>query len=417
MLWYDGPALLEYLEQVDVSQLDREQSFILPIQRVCRPDHRFRGFQGQILSGEITVGQQITVRPSGEQARVIAILEGDRRVQHSAEGHPVTLQLDSEIDVSRGCVLEAGNSLTLGSMFTATLLWMDDLPLTEGKSYWLKLGTQQMPATVMRIRYRVDINSGTEVHAENVYKNEIAFCEVVTGNKIVFTPFAKSRDLGALILIDRVSNQTAACGVITQGMDRENNLFWQETDVTRALREQHMGQCAATIWLTGLSGSGKSTIANELEKRLFAMGKYTMLLDGDNVRMGLNKNLGFTQQDRIENIRRIAEVSKLMNDAGLIVITSFISPFRQDRHRAGEIIGDGFVEVYINTPLEECERRDAKGLYKAARAGKIPNFTGITSPYEEPESPHLVVETVGRTVEECAEQIIQYLKNNREETL
>lgn len=417
MPWYGGPALLEYLEQVDVTERQGERHFILPIQRVCRPDRSFRGFQGQILSGEIAVGQQVTVRPSGEQARVTSILEGDRRVRRSSEGHPVTVQLDSEIDISRGCVLETGDSLTLGSMFTATLLWMDDLPLTEGKSYWLKLGTQQVPATVMRIRYRVDINSGDEVRAENVYKNEIAFCEMVTGSKIVFAPFEQNRDLGALILIDRVSNQTAACGVIAQGMDRENNLFWQETDVTRSLREQHMGQRAVTIWLTGLSGSGKSTIANELEKRLFAMGKYTMLLDGDNVRMGLNKNLGFTQQDRIENIRRIAEVSKLMNDAGLIVITSFISPFRQDRQRAGEIIGDGFVEVYVNTPLEECERRDAKGLYKAARAGKIPNFTGITSPYEPPEHPHLVVETVERTVEACAEEIIRYLRANYEDTL
>ena len=417
MPWYSGPALLEYLEQVDVTERQGERHFILPIQRVCRPDRSFRGFQGQILSGEIAVGQQVTVRPSGEQARVTSILEGDRRVRRSSEGHPVTVQLDSEIDISRGCVLETGDSLTLGSMFTATLLWMDDLPLTEGKSYWLKLGTQQVPATVMRIRYRVDINSGDEVRAENVYKNEIAFCEMVTGSKIVFAPFEQNRDLGALILIDRMSNQTAACGVIAQGMDRENNLFWQETDVTRSLREQHMGQRAVTIWLTGLSGSGKSTIANELEKRLFAMGKYTMLLDGDNVRMGLNKNLGFTQQDRIENIRRIAEVSKLMNDAGLIVITSFISPFRQDRQRAGEIIGDGFVEVYVNTPLEECERRDAKGLYKAARAGKIPNFTGITSPYEPPEHPCLVVETVERTVEACAEEIIRYLRANYEDTL
>lgn len=411
MTWYTGPSLLQYLETVDVSEEDANTGFVMPVQRVCRPNHEFRGFQGQISSGSIAVGDTVTVLPSGEQAKVAAILQGLNHVERSTKGYGVTIQLDSEIDVSRGCVLVKDSALTVGTMFTSSILWMDDTSLTAGKSFLLKLGTLQVPATVMSILHKVDVNSGEAVEAESITKNEIAHCEISVGSRMVFDEFSNNRELGALILIDRVTNMTSACGVVLHELNQENNLTWQNMDITRELRQSHLNQKAFTIWMTGLSGAGKSTIANELEKRLFAMGKHTMLLDGDNVRIGLNRNLGFSQQDRIENIRRIAEVSKLMNDAGLIVITSFISPYRADRRNARKIIGDSFAEVYVSTPLEECERRDVKGLYKAAKEGKISDFTGITSPYEVPEKPDVVVDTCQFTVEECVSRVLEELKD------
>lgn len=411
MLWYDGPSLLQYLENIDISEAERQNGFSMSVQRVCRPNRQFRGFQGQISTGKIAVGDEITVYPSKETSRVKAIFNGDRPVEEIGAGHGVTIQLDTEIDVSRGSVLTKDYDILLNTMFAASILWMDDVPLTAGRTFWLKLGTQIVPATVMSIKYKIDINTGAEVYSENIYKNEIAACEISVGSNVVFDEFSKNRDMGSLILIDRVTNATAACGVVIHEINRRKNLFWHDMDISRELRQEHLGQKAFTLWLTGLSGAGKSTIANELEKRLFAMGKHTMLLDGDNVRIGLNKNLGFSHKDRIENIRRVAEVSKLMNDAGLIVLTSFISPYRQDRQNAREIVGDCFVELYVNTPLEECERRDVKGLYHAARSGKIAEFTGITSPYEEPEHAEIVVETVNRTVEECVDDIIEQLKD------
>ncbi|MDD6213386.1 MAG: adenylyl-sulfate kinase [Clostridiales bacterium] len=411
MLWYTGPTLLEYLETVNVKKETDQQGFCLPIQRVCRPNHTFRGFQGQISTGEVHVGDKVKVLPSGEQASVRSILQGDQQVESSSAGRAVTIQLDAEIDVSRGSVLVRDYEMEINSMFVANILWMDDTSLTAGKSFWLKLGTQQVPATVMSIRNKVDIHTGAEVYAENIYKNEIATCEISVGSRIVFDEFARNEDMGALILIDRVTNMTSACGVIAYSMRRSNNLTWHNMDITKELRQEHLGQKAATLWFTGLSGAGKSVIANELEKRLFAMGKHTMLLDGDNVRIGLNKNLGFSQKDRIENIRRTAEVAKLMNDAGLIVLTSFISPYRQDRRNARDIIGDNFIEIYISTPLEECERRDVKGLYKKARAGQIAEFTGITSQYEVPENPEIVVNTLDYSVEECVDLILDKIKD------
>lgn len=410
MPWYHKKTLLEHLEQVDVSEKDELQGFSLPVQRVCRPNYSFRGFQGQISSGEVSVGDSVTVMPSGESAKVIRIFDGDKEVEKSSRGHAVTIQLDTEIDVSRGCVLERDYELRIGTMLGVSLLWMDDNSLVAGRNFWMKIGTQMIPATVMKIKYRIDVNSGDEVYADAIYKNEIAFCEVSVGSKIVFDRFENNRELGSLILIDRVTNMTSACGTVMFSLKRGDNLTWQNTDITRELRESQLGQKAVTIWMTGLSGSGKSTLANEVEKRLFAIGKHTMLLDGDNIRMGLNKNLGFKEADRIENIRRIAEVSKLMNDAGIIVLTAFISPYRQDRRNAKEIIGDGFLEVYVSTPIEECEKRDVKGLYKKARKGEIPNFTGITSAYEEPENPDIVVDTSKHTLEECAELVLKGLE-------
>lgn len=411
MPWYTGKTLLDYMETINVKENPAETGFTMPVQRVCRPNHTFRGFQGQIESGSVSVGDAIKVLPSGESAKVTLIYEGDKEVQTSATGHAVTIQLDTEIDVSRGCVLIRDTSLNVNSMFAATLLWMDDVKLLPGRNFLLKLGTQSVPATIMKIRYKIDVNTGEEVYADAIYKNEIALCEISTASKLVFDEFEKNNALGSLILIDRVSHMTSACGIVEHTLNRENQLTWHNMDITRSFREEQLGQTAKTIWFTGLSGSGKSTLANELEKRLAAMGKHTMLLDGDNVRMGLNRNLGFREADRIENIRRIAEVSKLMNDAGLIVLTSFISPFAQDRQNAREIIGDAFMEVYVSTPMEECERRDVKGLYKKARNGELDHFTGVTSPYEVPQHADVVVDTSKFSVEACVDQILEQLKN------
>ena len=411
MPWYTGKTLLDYLETINVKENPAETGFTMPVQRVCRPNHTFRGFQGQIESGSVSVGDAIKVLPSGESAKVTLIYEGDKEVQTSATGHAVTIQLDTEIDVSRGCVLIRDTSLNVNSMFAATLLWMDDVKLLPGRNFLLKLGTQSVPATIMKIRYKMDVNTGEEVYADAIYKNEIALCEISTASKLVFDEFEKNNALGSLILIDRVSHMTSACGIVEHTLNRENQLTWHNMDITRSFREEQLGQTAKTIWFTGLSGSGKSTLANELEKRLAAMGKHTMLLDGDTVRMGLNRNLGFREADRIENIRRIAEVSKLMNDAGLIVLTSFISPFAQDRQNAREIIGDAFMEVYVSTPMEECERRDVKGLYKKARNGELDHFTGVTSPYEVPQHADVVIDTSKFSVEACVDQILEQLKN------
>lgn len=409
MPWYTEAPLLTYLENIDIGEQNIARDFTMPVQRVCRPDHTFRGFQGQIENGQIAVGDEITVLPSHESSHVRSILQGDRTVESSSAGYAVTIQLDTEIDVSRGCVLVNGGNPKVNKLFSATLLWMDDARLVTGKSYLMKAGTQKIPVTVLNIRHKIDVNSGQEVPAEVIYKNEIASCDISAASDIVFDTFELNKALGSLILIDRVSHMTSACGIITRSLDRGTNLTWQSTDITRSFRENQLGQHARTIWFTGLSGSGKSVLANAIEKRLAAAGKHTMLLDGDNIRMGLNRNLGFSETDRIENIRRIAEVAKLMNDAGLLVLTSFISPYARDRRTAKEIIGDDFIEVYVSTPIEECERRDIKGLYAAARAGKIEQFTGISSPYEVPEHPDITIDTTGKDVDETADALLKQL--------
>ena len=409
MAWYKGAPLLAWLEDVDVEADGAgERGLTMPVQRVCRPDHTFRGFQGQVESGRVQVGDELEVLPSGERARVKGILDAGREVQESEAGHAVTVTLDRELDVSRGCVLVRGAGAKTANLLRAKILWMDDTRLVAGKNYLVKLGTRQLPATVMNIKCKVDVNTGDELYAKEIYKNEIAVCDISIAEKIVLDEFARNQALGSLILIDRITNMTSACGVVLYPLRRSDNLTWHDMDVTREFRAQQLGQSPKTFWLTGLSGAGKSTLANELEKRLVAAGKHTMLLDGDNVRMGLNRNLGFTEADRIENIRRIAEVAKLMNDAGLIVITSFISPYVRDRRKAREIIGaDSFVEVYVSTPLAECERRDVKGLYAQARAGQIPNFTGISSPYEAPEHPDVCIDTSAAPLDECVDALME----------
>lgn len=423
MAWFQGSPLLEYLEQVDVGDKNAEEGFILSVQRVVRTrigtdgsdtakmPVDFRGFQGQVESGNIRIGDEITILPSGEKAGVKEIFTADKKSESAVLGQPVTLRLDREADASRGCVLVKNAETEVSSMCTAVLLWMDEIPLTAGKNYYIKLGTKMLPASVMKIKYKIDIDTGRSVPAENLEKNGIACCDLVFSEKTVFTSFKKNKALGGFLLIDRVSNLTAACGVIEHSLRRSDNLSFQKTDIGRKERAEQKGQKPKTFWFTGLSGSGKTTLANEIEKRLFHMGKHTMLLDGDNVRMGLNQNLGFKEADRRENIRRTAEAAKLLNDGGLIVLAAFISPFAQDRENARRIIGEeDFVEIYISTSLEECERRDAKGLYRKARAGEIPNFTGIGSPYEAPEAPDIVIDTEKGSLLEHADYLMEQLK-------
>lgn len=411
MQWYQGSTLLEYLENIDVECENSVSGFVLPVQRVCRPNHTFRGFQGQVESGEIRLGDEILALPGREKAAVKSILAAGREAGQAQKGQAVTISLDREIDISRGCVLTKDAELSVGRMFMATMLWMDDVPLTQGKNFLLKIGTKVVPAAVMNIKYSMDIHTGDHLAATKLYKNEIGVCDIAAVEEVVFDTFQNHNGVGCFILIDRMTNMTSACGVVEHSLRRSENIVWQKLDITREIRAGKMGQSPVTLWFTGLSGSGKSALANEVEKRLSAGGRYTMLLDGDNVRLGLNKNLGFKAEDRIENIRRIAEVAKLMNDAGLIVLTAFISPFADDRRRAREIIGEGsFVEIYVSTPLQECERRDVKGLYKKARDGRLPNFTGISSPYEAPENADITVDTSRLSLEASADHIIKALE-------
>lgn len=325
-------------------------------------------------------------------------------------GWPVSVSFHQEVDVSRGCVLVKDFTGMVSNLFSARLLWLDDEPLIPGKNFRVEIGTKTVPGTVMSVKYKIDIDNGNHVPADIIYKNEIADCQISLSEKVVLNKFEECEILGGFILIDRVSNMTSACGVIQQGIRRLNNLVWQETDVDRQMRAAQKGQKPRTLWFTGLSGSGKSSLANALEKQLLALGKHTMLLDGDNVRIGLCRNLGFTHQDRIENIRRVAEVARLMNDADLIVLTAFISPYIQDRENARNIIGEGFVEIYVSTPLEVCERRDVKGLYRKVRKGEISDFTGISSVYEPPVKPEIRIDTSRCTLDEAVEQIINWLR-------
>lgn len=411
MSWYadsEGGALLPYLETVDVDRSRDGDGFLLPIQRVSRPHSSFRGFQGEVAAGRISLGDEIIVLPSREKAAVSRILVAGEEREEAREGQSISLCLSREVDVSRGCVLVQHKELEVGSMFVADILWMDEEHLTAGRQFWCKIGTKTTPATVLRIKYRLDVQTGKRLAANNLEKNGIGACEISLSEKTVFSTFEENHTLGGFILIDRISYNTAACGMIRHDLRREHYLTWQMTDINREIRAKDLGQQPKTLWFTGLSGSGKSTLANGLEKALRSRGLHTMILDGDNVRMGLNRNLGFTEQDRVENIRRIAEVAKLMNDAGLIVLTAVISPYLADRQQAREIIGESdFIEIYVKTSLEICESRDVKGLYKKARQGFIPNFTGVSAPYEPPLKPEIVIDTEGRRLEESVAELLK----------
>lgn len=410
MQWYTGKPLLRYLEELDVTTNETSKAFLMPVQRVSRPHADFRGFQGQVVQGELRIGDEITLLPSKEKANIRQLFITDKEVTKINAGQAVTIVLDREADISRGCVITQDSHLSTGRLFRAELLWMDDSRLVEGREYLLKLGTKIIPAIIMKIHYKIDVNTGDHTPSNAGYKNDILNCDLRLSEKIVYNDFDHCHELGRFILINRVSHMTSACGVIRHSLRRSDNLTWQQLDVTRKIRANQKSQEPKTLWFTGLSGAGKSAIANALEKALVSLGKHTMILDGDNIRMGLNCNLGFTENDRVENIRRIAEVAKLMNDAGLIVLVAAISPFSSDRKNARKIIGEAFLEVYVNTSLEECERRDVKQLYKKARRGEIPNFTGISSPYEIPVNPEVIVSTETNTLEEIVEKLIEQLE-------
>jgi bifunctional enzyme CysN/CysC len=410
--WYAGPTLVDHLESVDVnSGTDRDQPFRLPVQWVNRPNLDFRGFSGLIATGSVRPGDAIRVLPSGKTSTVSRIVTFGGDLDEAVAGQSVTLCLTDEIDCSRGDVIALADAPPqVADQFEATLVWLNDEALIPGRAYWLKLATQTVSATVQHPKYVVNVNTMEHMAAKTLDLNAIGVVELTTDKPIVFEAYADNRTLGGFILIDKITNATVAAGMLHFALRRAQNVHWQAIDVTREARAALNGQTAHVLWFTGLSGSGKSTIANLVEKKLHAMGKHTFLLDGDNVRHGLNKDLGFTEADRIENIRRVGEVARLMTDAGLIVITAFISPFRAERDLVRGMIEPGeFVEVFIDTPLEEAERRDVKGLYKKARAGALKNFTGIDSPYEAPEKPEIRVDTTRELAEDAAERIVNHI--------
>ncbi len=406
--WYDGPTLLEHLETVDVTTSTAEKPFRLGVQWVNRPNLDFRGFSGTIASGRVRPGDEVVVAKSGKTARVARIVTYDGDLDEAEAGEAVTLTLDAEIDVSRGDVLADPKARpTVADQFAARLVWMAEEPLLPGRSYLFKCGSKTVGGAVSSIRHKIDVNSFAKLAADTLALNEVARVEIALTEAIAFDPYADNRETGAFVVIDRLTNATVAAGMIEHGLRRADNVHWQALEVTRSYREGLLGQKAKIVWFTGLSGSGKSTIANLVEKKLAAYDRHTFLLDGDNVRHGLNRDLGFTDADRVENIRRVGEVAKLMTDAGLIVLVSFISPFRAERDLVRAMVEPGdFVEVFVDTPLAVCEARDVKGLYAKARAGKIPNFTGISSPYEAPEKPEVHVDTTVVSPEEAADRIV-----------
>lgn len=414
MPWYRGKPLLEHLETVDIPAPDTSPGFRLPVQWVCRPDQDFRGFAGTVVSAPVRVGEEITVLPAGTRSRIARIVTADGDLPQADANRAVVLTLTDEIDVSRGDIIAAASAAPeVADQFAAHLLWLDGQVLLPGRPYWLKIGARTVGATVTEIKHQVDVNTQKHLAAKSIGLNEVAFCNLYLNEPIAFEPYADSHKLGAFILIDRQSNATVAAGTLDFALRRASNIRWQHVDVDKAARAQIKHQQPCCLWFTGLSGAGKSTIANLVEKRLLAMGRHTYLLDGDNVRHGLNNDLGFTDEDRVENIRRVAEVARLMVDAGLIVLVSFISPFRAERAMARRMFEDGeFLEVFVDTPLEVAEQRDAKGLYAKARAGLLRNFTGIDSPYEKPTQPELLLSTARATPEQLAELLLDYLENN-----
>jgi bifunctional enzyme CysN/CysC len=410
--WYRGPSLLEHLETIDVTEDTTGQPFRFPVQWVNRPNHEFRGFSGTVASGEVAPGDPVQVMGSSRASRIKEIVTFDGTLARAAAGDAVTLTLEDEIDISRGDMLVHPQSPSeFADQFAAHLVWMKEDPLVPGRSYWLKSGTRTVSASVTGLKHRIDINTGAHEAARTLELNEIGYCNIATGMPLAFDSYKMSRETGGFILIDRVTQETAAAGVIEFALRRATNIQWQELAVGPGHRAQLNGHQAAILWFTGLSGAGKSTIANRLEQKLLALGVHTMLLDGDNVRHGLNRDLGFTDADRVENIRRVGEVAKLMGDAGLIVICAFISPFRADRQMAREIAGSHvFIEVFVDTPIGECIRRDPKGLYAKAQAGAIPNFTGIDSDYEPPETPDIRLETIDADPDMLADRVLAGLR-------
>ena len=414
--WYSGPTLIEHLERVELdSAREAKQPFRLPVQWVNRPNLDFRGFAGLIASGTVRPGDAVRVLPAGTTSTVSRIVTRDGDLAEAQAGQSVTLCLADEIDCSRGNVIAAADAPPeAADQFEASLVWMSDEALIPGRGYWLKLASQTVSATVQPPKYAVNVNTLEHLAVKTLELNAIGVAELTTDKPLVFEAYADSRTLGGFILIDKLSNATVAAGMLNFSLRRAQNVHWQALDVSREAHAAMKHQQAAVLWFTGLSGSGKSTIANLVEKKLHALGHHTFLLDGDNVRHGLNKDLGFTETDRIENIRRVGEVAKLMTDAGLIVLTAFISPFAAERDMVRNMLPPGeFIEIFVDTPLAEAERRDVKGLYKKARAGDLKNFTGIDSPYEVPTRPELRVDTTRESPEGAAERIVDYILGAR----
>ncbi|MBY0284472.1 MAG: sulfate adenylyltransferase subunit CysN [Sphingomonas sp.] len=412
MDWYVGPTLIEHLETVDVDgDAAARRPFVMPVQWVNRPNLDFRGFSGQIASGDIRPGDRVRLLPSGKLSTIDRIVTFDGDLPEAVAGQSVTLTLADEVDCARGDVIAAADAPPeVSDQFSATIVWMDDTPLLPGRAYLLKLGAQTVSATLRAPDHKIDVNTLQRLSARSLSLNDIGVLDFSTDRPITFAPYADSADLGGFILIDRATNATVAAGMIRHALRRAQNVHWQAIEVTPQARAAIKGQQPRVLWFTGLSGSGKSTIANLVERKLHALGRHTFLLDGDNLRHGLNQDLGFTDADRVENIRRAGAVAKLMADAGLIVITAFISPFRAERAMVRSMLpADQFVEIFVDTPLTVAEARDVKGLYARARAGAIPNFTGISSPYEAPEAPDLRIDTTAESAEDAANRIVEHI--------
>ena len=410
--WYDGPPLMEYLDTVEIRSDDADKAFRMPVQWVNRPNLDFRGFAGQVLSGSIKPGEKVRALPSGRSSTVSRVVAMSGDLEEAVEGQSITLTLQDEIDISRGDVLCADNEpAEVSDQFQATMLWMSDGAMLPGRSYVMKMGARECQMQVTDQKYRIDVNTRAHEAAKTLALNEIGVVNIALDREVAFDPYKDNRRMGGFIVIDRMTNETVGLGLINFALRRASNIHRQSLDVGKELRASMKGQKPVILWFTGLSGAGKSTVANLVEKRLSGMGKHTYTLDGDNVRHGLNNDLGFTDADRVENIRRVGEVSKLMVDAGLIVLVSFISPFRAERRIARQMVGEGeFWEVFVDAPLEIAESRDVKGLYKKARAGEIKNFTGIDSPYEPPREAEIHLETDKLSPEAAADLVIQRLE-------
>lgn len=409
--WYNGQTIMEYLETVEISNQKTLQSFRMPVQWVNRPNSNFRGFSGLISSGKINSGDKIRILPGGQTSTIKSIVTWGGNLATAKAGQSVTIILDDEIDVSRGDVITISEDpCSEADQFQARILWMNENPMMPGRQYLLKSNSQSAMLTLGRLKHRIDVNTLDHLPAKTLELNEIGVCNISLDKRIAFDSYEKNQTMGGFIVIDRLSNNTVGMGLIDFALRRSENIHWQKMDVSQESRAEQKSQVPKIIWFTGLSGSGKSSIANILEKKLQSLGRHTITLDGDNIRHGINRDLGFTDADRVENIRRVGEVAKLMLNSGLICITSFISPFESERKMVRSLVSENeFIEVFVDTPLSVCEQRDVKGLYAKARSGEIPNFTGISSPFEKPINPEIRIDTLNISAEEAADQIIEFL--------